>query len=115
MYKDKDRQKQAQREWVRQKRADQKQGSTLTDACGKEHPIDYEGRRKCYELLESWAKGKGTEHHRHIGLLARHYRTTQGATRSRPSEPEPQSYTAKMKEMLKDKGYPRLKINYRPT
>jgi hypothetical protein len=29
----------------------------IVDACGTEHPIDYEGRRKDEALLKSWAEG----------------------------------------------------------
>ena len=36
--------------------------------------IDYEGRRKDYEMLERWANSEGTEQQRRYGLLARHYR-----------------------------------------
>jgi len=73
MYKDKDKQREAQRNWVRQKRIEQKGSTHTIDACGNAHPIDLEGRRKDHTLLEAWAEGKGTEHQRHLGLLARHY------------------------------------------
>lgn len=46
----------------------------IVDARGTEHLIDYEGRRKDYELLESWVEGKGSEYQKRMGLLARHYR-----------------------------------------
>ena len=83
MYKDKEKQKQAQREWVRQRRAKDKgstSGSTvvertITDACGNVHPIDFEGRRETYNLLESWAKGEGTAYQQTLGLLNRTYTT----------------------------------------
>ena len=74
MYKDKDKQREAQRNWVRQKRAETKGSTHIIDACGKEHPINFEGRRKDYELLESWANGNGTEYQRQLGVLARAYR-----------------------------------------
>ena len=45
----------------------------IIDACGKAHPIDLEGRRRDYELLESWARGEGNEYQRRLGQLARHY------------------------------------------
>ena len=73
-YKDKDKQREAQREWVRQKRM-KAQGSTqIVDVCGKAHPIDFEGRRRDYDLLESWANGNGSEYQRRLGMLARTYR-----------------------------------------
>ncbi len=55
---------------------DEKQVSvprTIIDACGNEHPIDFEGRRQTYELLESWAKGEGTAYQQQLGLLNRAY------------------------------------------
>lgn len=52
----------------------QVQTRTITDACGNEHPIDSEGRRNNYDLLESWADGQGTEQRRRYGGLARCYR-----------------------------------------
>ncbi len=74
MYKDPDKQREAQREWVRQKRA-KAQGSTqIIDVCNKAHSIDFEGRRKDYDLLESWANGNGSEYQRRLGMLARVYR-----------------------------------------
>lgn len=48
----------------------------LTDAVGCRHKIDYEGRRKDFDLLESWADGNGTEWQCLMGTLARHYRLT---------------------------------------
>lgn len=70
---DKCRMVQTRTDKVEQAKPEQ-QTRTITDACGKEHPIDYEGRRKDYELLESWAEGEGTEYQRRLGMLARHYR-----------------------------------------
>lgn len=64
-YKDKDRQREAQRQWVRQKRADQ-QGSTHIK-------IDHEGRQQVRELLDSWADGNGTEQQQAFGTLGRQY------------------------------------------
>ena len=89
MYKDKAKQREADRE--RQKRRRDKvkakgvtfegvtQGVTspagvFVDAIGQVHPIDFEDRRKDYDLLESWADGKGSEQQRRYGQLARHYR-----------------------------------------
>lgn len=74
MYKDKDKQRQAQREWVRQKRA-KEQGSTgtIVDATGQVHGVDYEGRRKTYAMLKAWAEGKGTQTQRVMGRLAMTY------------------------------------------
>ena len=46
---------------------------TVTDACGNKHPIDYEGRRRDYDLLESWAEGKGTMYQQRLGILSRRY------------------------------------------
>lgn len=34
----------------------------------------FEGRRKDYDLLESWAESSGTEYQRRLGILARYYR-----------------------------------------
>lgn len=56
-YKDKDKQKEVQRNWVRQKRVQEKGSTFIIDACGKEHPIDFEGRHKDVALLEPWSKG----------------------------------------------------------
>ena len=36
--------------------------TTLTDACGNVHKIDYEGRSADVKLLESWCRGEGTEY-----------------------------------------------------
>lgn len=77
-YKDLDRQRQAQRDWVRQKRAEQKGSTTIIDACGKEHPIDFEGRAKDRALLESWAKGEGSTYQRSLGILAMKYSQIHG-------------------------------------
>ena len=95
MYKDKDRQKEANRLAASRRRAKgmtkgmTNQGMTpansntlrpepvkrtITDACGTEHAIDFAGRRKDYELLESWAEGSGTEQQQSMGKLARNYR-----------------------------------------
>ena len=74
MYKDKAKQREVQRNWVRQKRAEVQGSTHIIDACDKEHPINFEGRRKDYELLESWANGNGTEYQRRLGVLARAYR-----------------------------------------
>ena len=77
-YKDKDRQKEAQRDWVRQKRAEAKGSTVIIDACGKEHPIDFEGRRRDYEMLKSWTKAEGTREQRTLGILARQYSIING-------------------------------------
>ncbi len=47
---------------------------TVTDACSSERPVDFTGRRKDYELLESWANGNGSESQQRLGALARQYR-----------------------------------------
>lgn len=54
------------------------QSRTLVDACGKIHPIDFEGRRKDREVLESWAKGEGTDYQRSLGILAMKYSQIHG-------------------------------------
>lgn len=46
---------------------------TIIDCTGKEHPIDYEGRRKTRALLKSWARGEGSEYQRRLGVLAKTY------------------------------------------
>jgi len=50
----------------------------LTDAVGGRHKIDYEGRRKDYELLKGWAGGEGTSQQQAIGALARKYSVING-------------------------------------
>lgn len=45
----------------------------IKDACGTEHLIDYEGRARTRDILESWADGEGTTYQQNIGKLARHY------------------------------------------
>lgn len=59
---------------LEQTKPEHKVEQTITDAVGKVHQIDFEGRRRDYELLESWAEGTGTEYQRLLGMLARHYR-----------------------------------------
>jgi hypothetical protein len=104
MYKDKEKQKQSQRERTRRYR-DKTKGVTsegvtdgcvtpkvlaqinqacgdypnsIIDACGTAHPIDYEGRRKSYNLLRSWAEGKGTQAQQVLGQLAMTYNVLKG-------------------------------------
>ncbi len=77
-YKDKDKQKQAQRDWVRQRRAEQKGSTTIMDAVGNEHLIDFEGRCKDFDLLKDWHAGKGTVYQQALGELARKYSVING-------------------------------------
>ena len=51
---------------------------TVKDCTGAEHPIDYEGRRKNYALLKSWAEGKGTAMQQIMGRLAMTYNVIKG-------------------------------------
>ena len=88
MYKDKDKQREANRKIKAKSRAQGVTGQGVTSPqaespvtpkhgckyCGKTHPIDFEGRRRDYELLESWANGNGTEYQRRLGMTARDYR-----------------------------------------
>ena len=62
-YKDRDKQRTAQRDWVRQKRAKDKGSTATTDK----------------EILVSWARGEGTEYQRRMGVLAGRY-PVQGST-----------------------------------
>ena len=50
----------------------------IVDACGKSHKIDYEGRRKTHDMLESWRRGEGTEYQRRIGQLSADYTLIKG-------------------------------------
>ena len=43
-----------------------------------QHPIDYEGRRKDYELLKSWDEGKGTAYQQQLGSTGRMYGVING-------------------------------------
>ena len=43
---------------------------TFKDFSGKEHPIDYEGRRERKKILVSWAKGGGTNNQMILGKQA---------------------------------------------
>ncbi len=52
--------------------------TTLTDAAGNVHEIDYEGRRADVKVLESWANGKGTLNQQNMGKLALHYSMMNG-------------------------------------
>ncbi len=90
MYKDKNKQKEVQRDWVRQKRAEQKGSTTIIDTCGKEHPIDFEGRRTDYELLKAWHNGKGTLRQQVIGELARKYSVITGYLEKKTYKPTAQ-------------------------
>ena len=80
MYKDPEKQKQAQRNWVRQKRLEQKGSTCIIDATGKARPIDYEGRCKSHRLLADWADGKGTPYQQALGRLSRQYDIIRGYT-----------------------------------
>ena len=51
---------------------------TITDACGKVHPIDFEGRREVQGLLDSWAEGKDTAWQRRLGKLHQQYQVIKG-------------------------------------
>lgn len=92
MYKDKDRQREAQRERTRRYR-DKAKGvtsegvtpgsvtgkfitlqKTFTDARGTLHSIEHKSRFANHQLLELWANGEGTEYQKKLGLLARQYR-----------------------------------------
>lgn len=88
MYKDRDRQREAQKERTRRYRAKQKgvtlegvtmQGVTqsITNITQADVPKTLTDR----ELLESWARGEGSEYQRRMGVLAAHYR------RDRPDVP----------------------------
>ena len=83
MYKDKDKQRQANKEAARRHRAKgmTDEGSTkpsvipktIKDCTGQVHQIDYEGRRKTYAVLKAWAEGKGTQAQCVLGRLAMTY------------------------------------------
>ena len=76
MYKDKEKNRQKQREWVRQKRLNTK-GSTVPgcqlDVNSTKHKIDYEDRRKHFMLLLSWAEGQGDGYQYRLGNTALQY------------------------------------------
>ena len=93
MYKDKDKQKEANRraqarfkakgiteQGITGQKCDDKviPSETVTDACGNVHPIDFEARRKVWKLLESWEAGKGTPYQRRLGVLCQQYDVLKG-------------------------------------
>ena len=61
-YKDKDRQREANKEWVRQKRAENK-GTTSVGTTEQ-------------QLLHNWAIGKGDDYQQGLGVLAAQYNAT---------------------------------------
>jgi len=90
-YKDKDKQKEANRLAARRRRDKAKgmtqgmtiegmtQGMTLpTDACGNVYGIDYAGRRADMKQLDDWVAGKGTSSQRAIALTAINYSIING-------------------------------------
>ena len=68
-YKDKDRQREANREWVRQKRAKDKgstsAGSTDLDLCTTALTDK--------QILQAWAEGNGNDYQQGLGVLAAQY------------------------------------------
>lgn len=87
-YKDPEKAKQAAKDRMRKHRAQQEQGEhkegeqtgrTFLDCCGTCHKIsikynvDFEGRRKDWQLLSNWYEGKGTLYQQRIGALAMQY------------------------------------------
>ncbi len=81
-YKDKDKQREAQRERTRRYRAKQKgvtsEGVTPEGATGLVIPTTIEQVKaltpdQAKAILNSWAEGKGTEYQRRLGLLAQCY------------------------------------------
>ena len=56
----------------RQKERAQAHG-TIIDCTGRAHKIDYEGRHKNRALLDSWARGEGSEYQCRLGVLAAAY------------------------------------------
>lgn len=42
----------------------------ITDATGQEHPIDYEGRRKNRQILQTWADDGAIAYQQCLGTLA---------------------------------------------
>lgn len=98
-YKNKDKQKEASKRAMRRYR-DRKQGiteannvipnvipnvilQTLTDATGRVHKIDYEGRRRMQATLDGWYEGKGTVYQQRLAILGRQYSVLKGIDRNR--------------------------------
>lgn len=87
MYKDKDKQKEAAKAAKRRWKAKQgipdagiPQGipAVVTDTVGKVHPIDFEGRRRNFELLKSWHAGEGAIEQQALGELVQKYSVING-------------------------------------
>ena len=89
-YKDKDKQREANKAAAKRHRQGMTKGmtdngnvtpcvtpcvipKTFTDVSGTEHLIDYEGRRRDYKLLKSWSNGKGAPGQQMLGKLAMTY------------------------------------------
>lgn len=68
-YKDPDKQRQVQRDWVRQKRLSQ-QGSTQPQTIADVKALSADQAKT---ILKDWADGSGTEYQRRMGVLAEHY------------------------------------------
>lgn len=78
-YKDRNKQREAVRKAVAKHRQGitsagiTQQGITIVDATGNQHEIDYDTRRKDFELMLAWAEGKGNDYQQRLGFLSLTY------------------------------------------